>query len=250
MSGRNGGLEALFRWIGYFGTALVIVGVAVFAIGGLRAAYESGFSPVSVPITTDEMWLLLFGGGGGFLLGVLVNIFGRTVLGFLQGRREGTAGTTGNAPARASDASEPDRAPSEQYRRQLARSYKALAVLILAIATLASVGTAIPGRAGDVVGEIATIVALVLFGSVGAAVLTALLLGGLWYGIERGSAEALLAGAVVAVLFVLSTLEYGAFGLTIAGLWMVYYSVRARKSVSFTLLDPASVPEPVRNIVG
>lgn len=245
MTGSKRTVETVFRGIGLVGGLLVAVGIVVFAVGGARAVYEADLSPVSVPITTNQMELLLLGGGGAFLVGAALNIVGNVSARFVATTRESGADVDLDNDAAAAR----ELPTSERYRRSLGRTYLSLSILILALVTLAGAGGAIPDPAGELTQAIAAISVRILFGSIAGAMLSALVLGGLWYGIKQRSAEALLAGLVIAALFVVSTIQYSAFGLTVAGLLLVYYSVMARKAVTFRLTDASAFPDHVRRFV-
>lgn len=246
MPGSVRGIERFLRWISRLGIALFIAGVLVFGVGGLKVAAVDGISPLSVPITPKQMDIALLGGGGlavgGALLnlitGVLANVLATTQEDVTQEKPDDSRVVAEQAPV------------SERHRRKLARSYFSIGALILLIVSLAARGDAIPGEAGSIVADVAQVALVILFGSGTVAVVTAFFLFGLWYGIRRRSAEALLIGSLIAVLLVLSAIQYRAAGLTISGLWLLYYSFMSRKAVRFRLLEVSSVPGQVRRYVG
>jgi len=246
MSGKVRGVERFLRWISRLGIALFIVGTIAVGVGALKAAAEAGISPVSAPINLDQMYVVLLGGGalvlGGALLNVLTGILAN-VLATTQEDRTYDNPDDGELVA--------DRAPvSERHRRRLARHYFYIGAFILLVVSIAARGDAISGEAARIATDVAQIAVTVLFGSTTAALLSAFVLLGLWIGIKRRSAEALLVGVGIAVLFLLMALQFLVVGWILAGLWFLYYSFMARKAVSFRLVEASSVPEQIRRYVG
>lgn len=246
MAGNVRGVERFLRWISLLGIVVFIVGVIAVGVGGLRAAGEAGISPVTIPITIDEMYIALLGGGGlaigGALLnvvsGVLANVVATTQEGLTNENMDDSRVVAEQAPV------------SDRHRRKLARSYFSIGALILLVVSLAARGDAIPGQAGSIVADVATVALVILFGSATIAVVIGFILFGLWYGIRRRSAEALLIGSLIAVSLVLSAIQYRAAGLIISGIWLLYYSFMSRKAVRFRLLEVSTVPVQIRQYVG
>ncbi|GAB3682608.1 hypothetical protein GCM10028857_08790 [Salinarchaeum chitinilyticum] len=225
---------------------LLLVGAVAVGVGGLKAAAEAGISPMSIPITIDEMYIVLLGGGGLVVGGALLNVISGILANVVATTQEDVASenmddgrvVTEQAPV------------SERHRRKLGRSYFYIGALVLLVVSVAARGDAIPGQAGSVAAAVAEIALIILFGSATVALVFAFFFFGLWYGIKRRSAEALLLGSLIAVLLILSAIQYRAAGLVLSGLWFLYYSFMSRKAVRFRLLEVSSVPVQIRQYVG
>lgn len=246
MGGKVRGVERFLRWISRLGMVLFFVGLIAVGVGGLKAAAEAGISPVSIPITIDEMYIVLLGGGGLAIGGALLNLLSGVLANVVATTQEDV--TNDNMDDRRVVS---EQAPvSERHRRKLGRSYFYIGAFVLLVVSIAARGDAIPGQAGSVAGDLATIALVILFGSATVAVVFAFLFFGLWYGIKRRSAEALLIGSLIAVLLILSAIQYRTAGLVLSGLWFLYYSFMSRKAVRFRLLEVSSVPVQIRQFVG
>ena len=238
------------RFVAICGILLALGGIAALVYLGVTLASESGVDvPVAVPVSENAKALLLYGGGGAFLVGAVLNVVGNFVAGIFEGSSSGGSESGGHQVDAGSTI------PSdERYRRKLARSYASLAGIVFVILAISLAGRALadpqPNSIVDLLLVFTSYAIRLLFGSVAGAVVVALLFVALWYGIRLRSAEALLAGLVVAVLFFPAALAVGSVGFAIAGIWLLFYTVMARTATEFKIAEATAVPPLVRQLLG
>lgn len=240
--------QQICRGLAVFGLVLALASFVAVVVGGIVFANaEPGISlPVEVPLTTEQAWLAMAGGGVGLFVGYLTYLLGNTAASFLAGVREGEHGDGQHTQAGQKQADEGGRTVpvSERYRRKLSTFYRGVGLFVafvVALGTLAGdpATTSSDGVVGlvFVLGAIAT---RILFGGVAQGLLVVGVFAALWYGVEQSAREALIAGFVVAGLLVLIGVSAVAVGFVIAGLYLVYYNYMARAATEYQWLDGGS----------
>ena len=236
------------RIVAILGGLIVLGGIGALVLLGVVLASESGAEiPVYLTLPENAKALLLYGGGAAFLAGAVLNVVGNFLAGAFEPVRSGS-------PAAEGTDGPPTIPRSERYRRKLARSYGALATIVFGLVAIDVVGRAMTGpQTSSVVDVVLLYINLgirLLFGSSVGALVFALLLGGLWYGVHARSAEALLAGLVVAILFFPAAAATGSLGFAIAGIWLLFYTVMARSATEFKVAETNAVPPAIRQLLG
>lgn len=195
---------------------------------------------------TDRTLILQRGAalGVSFILYVAFN----TVTNLLAGYHSPGGGPASPTPDREGTATETaaSQPTPEVYRSKFARMnlvigafFSLLLVGGLAASVAQSQGMVSGGLGGLLVGIIDIVVTVV--GGIGVTFLNAAVFVGVWYGLKKRATEALLVGLVGWVLVALSgvvalTQSFRGIGLVIAGLYGIYYAVRARGSTEMTVL--------------
>lgn len=233
-------IQRTFRGGAVLAGVAAVGGFLALIVAGLGAASQQGVQVyVSVPLTAEEIELLLQGGFVALLGGIVVNTLANAVANFTAGLQGGAQTTQSAAGSSGAVEDSSGGVPvAERYRRRLERLYLGVAGLVVGLVVLTLLGSGTVG----VVGRIAELSTVILFGSVGGAVVVAAILGGLWYGVKREATEALVAGFVVAVLFFVSAVLAQAPGLVIFALYLCYYSLRARGATTFQFVEASEVP--------
>lgn len=239
-----------FRALAVLGAVLALASLLVVFVVGLKIASLSGVEIyVSVPITEMQAQQYGLAGVAGLFGGVVLNFFGNTVSNFVQGFRAGEQVPASAATSSAGDASAAPTPVSERYRQRLEKVYAANAGLlwgVIVVALVGSNGSGFGGSSLSILGRLAELVTVVLFGGVGGAAFVALVLSGLWYGVRRKSSESLLAGFVFALLFLPTALVLESAGFVIFALWLLYYNFLSRGATEFRLLGPDTIPTGVQ----
>lgn len=195
---------------------------------------------------TDRALILQRGAalGVSFILYVAFN----TVTNLLAGYHSPGGGPASPTPDGEGTVTETtaNRPTSEIYRSKFARLNFVLGAffsLLLVGGLVASVAQSqgmVSGGLGGLLVGILDIVVTVL-GGIGGTFLNAAVFVGVWYGLKKRATEALLVGLVGWVLVTLSGVialsrSFRGAGLIIAGLYGIYYAVRARGSTEMTVL--------------
>ncbi|RXK46340.1 hypothetical protein [Halorientalis pallida] len=180
----------------------------------------------------------------GTVAGGLLHLFGGTAANFVEGLRSAEPG--GGGAAASDGAAESGRAlpASERNRRKFSKFYRAVGLFVASIVVLGAAAGRPRGISGtaatnDLVGLVFVFGALAtraLFGGVGPGSLVVGAFGVLWYGVERSARGALIAGFVVAGLFVLLGASAGVVGFVVAGLYLTYYDYMARAATQYQWL--------------
>lgn len=240
-------VQQVARGVAVLAALVALGGVVALVVVGLFAAEQSGVAvPFSVPITTDRAEQIAIAGGIGLLGGVVVNLVFRTIGDFAAGFRSGQARVSGGG----ADGDGPSTPVSERYRRKLARTYLWIAGFVALLVVVGSVGEfAGSSSVVDVTLTIATISLDLLFGGVAGGITVVAVLLGLWYGVDQRATEALVAGFVVAVLFLLTAVAMRAAGWIVFALMLLYYNFLSRGATEFQWMRADNVPGPIREFV-
>ena len=231
--------------IAVLGAVIALVSFVALVVGGIGYVNTSASDlsvPITIGLTADQSIWVFMGGAAGTVVGGLLHLLGGTAANFVEGFRGAEASGGGGGAAASDGAAEsgPTIPASERYRRKLSTFYRGVGLFIALIVGLGLVaGDPATTSANDLVGLVfvfGAIATRVLFGGVGTGLLVVGAFGALWYGVEQAAREALIAGFVVAALFVLLGASAGAVGLIIAGLYLAYYNYLARAATQYQWL--------------
>lgn len=201
--------------------------------------------------------------GVSFILYIAFNTVTNLLVGYHSGGSAGAPAAEGEAPPADAEAPSGDAATSargpEAYRSKFARlnfilgAFFALLLVGGLGASLARSGGMVSGGVGGLlVGLLAA--ALEVLGGTLVTFLNVAMFLGVWYGLKRRATEALVVGLLGWVLVTLSGLlsmsrSFSGAGLVLAGLYGIYYAVRARGATEMTLLA-GQVPSAVEEWFG
>lgn len=153
---------------------------------------------------------------------------------------------------RASGPGRSDGPPGERYRRILTRLSAFVGIFSLVLAAVARFGGEYLVRSDPFVGVpvlTAEVLVRMLFGSPTAAAGTGVLFVALWFGVRWRSSEVLLLGMLTGVAFLPLAVLVPAAGFAILGLFVLYYSYRARQATFFRILNERTVPDVLARFV-
>lgn len=255
-------VQQTFRLVAVLGGVAALVGVGALTAAGLTVAGSAGVAvPAAVSLSQERAQQFVVYGAVGLFGGLVLNLVANTVASFAAGFRDapGHPGDGVSEPSegasRPSDDAGTSTVPvSERYLAKLRRTYLWLAGFVALLTVLALAGGTLTARAGsfsalDVLFAIAVVGVELFFGGVAGAVGTLAVLLALWYGTVRAASEALVAGFVVALLFVPTAALLGSFGLVLFALAMLYYNFFARGATEFRWIRDDEIPGPVRRFV-
>jgi len=250
MSSENTSLHHASRFVAVLGVILIILSILGGGILVAKVLENAGYEWVGeIPIANDDMQLLLYGIGGAFAVGAIMNVLGNFFAGlFGPTQPQSTSSTSESGDSISQQAPAPER-----YRRSLAKQYAFVGGFILVLVGISlSAGVLTADGTTSIVDLFVTYASFgirILFGSVLGALLTAGIFVALAIGLRRRSAEALLVGLVVGVCFLPVALATRSLGFGIFALSIIYYSIRARNATEFVFVEAAGVPDAVRHWV-